>query len=565
MKIRYKLSLLLIGLMLIGCLYITQSYALWIVEKEQTKENEIEVGCFSIGFSEQSESINLNNTYPMSDSLGLSSDPYTFTITNTCTINNSYVLTLNTLSTNTLDTSKIKYALYKSSEEKPTVGSKLSRINNDLENLRVENLGTSYILDTGVLTGGTKVDGEVSNGEEVTYNLYLWIDEIAGNEVEGQTFEASINVISAATESNEIGEVFGSEVANCGQSGKDAVTCIKENAYLDTINLAYDNASASGVLDNNLRYIGSDPNNYIDIGDRTSDGKVIPWRIIGVMNNITEVSNDEEKTTTIGNHLKVIRADSIGTYSWDGSQKAINNGNGVNEWSQARIMKLLNPGYDENQDIDSDEQLITVNNSLYWSNTKGNCYNNDNNAYIPCDFTSEGISDTAKNNLSKIRWNTGSFATRNDIEWTASGSYAAERSQYHGKSQCEGNGSPACNDEVPRTTTWDGYVGLMYPSDFGYAVGDNVRTNCISKSMYLYNIGNCIVSNWLHNNHDQWTITPITGPTQAEGTFRILQNGSLVPDRLSRGSTINPVVYLKSNVKIINGNGTIDNPFVLEA
>ena len=91
MKLRYKLSLLLIGLMLMGCLYVTQSYALWIVTEEQKNQNEMEVGCFSIGFSEQSESIKLDNTYPMNDSLGLSSDPYTFTITNTCTINNNYV------------------------------------------------------------------------------------------------------------------------------------------------------------------------------------------------------------------------------------------------------------------------------------------------------------------------------------------------------------------------------------------------------------------------------------------------------------------------------------------
>ena len=172
--------------------------------EEQTNNNEMEIGCFSIGFSEQSESIKLDNTYPVNDSIGLNTNPYIFTIKNTCTINNNYILTLNTLSTNTLDASKIKYALYKSTEEKPTVGSKLSRINNDLENIMVENLGTSYIIDTGVLSGGTKVDGVVNNGEEVTYNLYLWIDDIAGNEVEGQTFEASINVINSAMDSSKM-------------------------------------------------------------------------------------------------------------------------------------------------------------------------------------------------------------------------------------------------------------------------------------------------------------------------------------------------------------------------
>ena len=202
MKVRYKISLILIGLMLVGCLYITQSYALWIMTSEQKENNEIEVGCFSIEYTEESASINLNNTYPVSDSIGLNGTPYTFKIKNTCTVNNNYLLTLNVINTSNLDESKIKYALYKSSEEKPSVGSKLSRINNNLENLGVANLKTSYVLDNGILSGGTKVDGVVSNGEEVTYNLYLWIDDIAGNEVEGQTFEASVNVINEATEND---------------------------------------------------------------------------------------------------------------------------------------------------------------------------------------------------------------------------------------------------------------------------------------------------------------------------------------------------------------------------
>ena len=33
-----------------------------------------------------------------------------------------------------------------------------------------------------------------------------------------------------------------------------------------------------------------------------------------------------------------------------------------------------------------------------------------------------------------------------------------------------------CTDNVNRTTTWEGYVGLMYPSDLGYVVGGEART-----------------------------------------------------------------------------------------
>ena len=316
MKIRYKVSLLLIGLMLVGCMFITHSYALWIMTEEQTNENNVEVGCFSIGYEEQTESINLSNTYPVDDTTGLNSNPYTFTITNTCTINNNYVVTLNTLSTNTLNVSNIKYAIYKSTENKPTVGSKLSRVNNDLESLSIENLGTSYILDTGILTGGEKEEGIVNGGETVTYNLYLWIDNEATNDVEGQKFEASINIITAATESANSGELFANEIVKCGQEGTSAVDCITNNAYLDTTNLAYD-----GTADNNLRYIGANPNNYVTFN---GDEK---WRIMGI----------------IDDKLKIIRSEIVGGIAWSN--------NGDNTWETSTVKTWLNETYVINSDL----------------------------------------------------------------------------------------------------------------------------------------------------------------------------------------------------------------------
>ncbi len=541
-----------------GCLFVTQSYALWIMTEEQTNENEMEVGCFSIGFSEQSESIKLDNTYPVIDSVGLNTNPYTFTITNTCTINNNYVLTLNTLSTNTLDVSKIKYALYKSSEEKPEVGSKLSRINNDLENIMVENLGTSYILDNGVLSGGTKVDGVVSGGEEVTYNLYLWIDDIAGNEVEGQTFEASINVINVATESNDIGEVFGRAVAKCGLDGKDAVSCMKENASLDNVNLAYDGKESLGELgtdDNNLRYIGANPNNYIDIGDRDADGQPILWRIIGVMNNITSLDNGEQQESL----LKIIRAESIGGYSWDTSTSDVNGGYGVNEWSQADIMKLLNPN-----DVYIDKPTIGA--SFYWTRGSGNCYTHSNETNKECSFNNTGISDNAKANVAKVRWNTGTTDTLNDYNKTNSRyMYESERSSHDGKEKCLSNSGNFCNDKVDRTTLWNGYIGLMYPSDYGYAVGGTARNDCVNKSIHDYNNNICSENDWLKPNSGiSWTITPVSYSSHAIFVYGIDSLGSIKYVDVYASYSEYPVGYLKSSVKIIDGMGTIDKPFVLE-
>ena len=524
MKARYKISLLIIGLMLVGCLYITQSYALWIVTEEQTNQNEMEVGCFSIGFNEQSESIKLDNTYPVNDSLGLSSDPYTFTISNTCTVNNNYVITLNTLSTNTLDASKIKYALYKSTEEKPTVGSKLSRINSDLENLRVENLGTSYILDTGILSGGTKVDGVVSGGEEVTYNLYLWIDEIAGNEVEGQSFEASINVINSAMEDDKMpAEEYIKRVSTV-ESGDGLY---KVSHDVSEISTAWNQTE--------YRYAGVNPNNYVRFNNEI-------WRIIGLVNVKTD--------NGIEQRVKIIRTDGItgqknfGNYAWDRPTDYSNN------WTMSKLQDMLN--------------------DIYSESSYGECYTGDFDSTAiqnECNFKlgtnmPKGINATAQSMIEKnVVWNIGGSNTNQDVKVEMF--YERER----------GTGE---NNIYPTEWSNNG-IGLIYPSDYGYATnGGNIgRTSSFEQVMVNWESSNggykseCGGKNWLKPSDGYlWTLTPhIANP---EGAFIVFNSGCVVSSHyLYYAGGVYPTIYLKPSVKIatnknLNTYGTIDNPFVLE-
>ena len=104
------------------------------------------------------------------------------------------------------------------------------------------------------------------------------------------------------------------------------------------------------------------------------------WRIVGVMNNIDNGSNKKEK------RVKIIRNESIGNYSWDTSDSSINGGYGINEWSQADLMKLLNPGYESE----------SVGGSLYWNSGAGTCYNGKNNSTTGCDFTNIGFPNELK-------------------------------------------------------------------------------------------------------------------------------------------------------------------------
>ena len=310
--------------------------------------------------------------------------------------------------------------------------------------------------------------------------------------------------------------------------------------------------------DRNLRYVGSYPNNYIDIGDRDSEGNPILWRIIGVMNNVISFDNEEKQESL----LKIVRANSIGGYNWDTSALEVNGGEVVNEWSQADLMKLLNP-----KEVYNNEEL-EIGGSLYWNKEKGECYHGINNTHIPCDFTSSGISEEAKENIVKVRWNTGASYEKGDTT-NANFFYDKERSNHNGKELCANNDVEWCNDEVERTTTWDGYIGLMYPSDYGFAVDSNLRQICLNMSLYSYENNNCSEKNWLKINN-YFSLTPTARDGYARNVYIVRLEGRIGQSDAKANHYVFPTAYLKSSLYIKTNPypeqiyGSENSPFILD-
>ena len=283
------------------------------------------------------------------------------------------------------------------------------------------------------------------------------------------------------------------------------------------------------------RYSGSDDEvkNYVEFNSEI-------WRIIGVF----EVDNGIGKYES---RLKLLREESIGNYSWDTSESAINYAHGINQWGEsmpyegADLMRLLNPEY-ENE---------SINNSLYWNRGSGICYNGENNATTSCDFSSTGLTEEAKNMMGDAKWYT--VATEHEI--TPQESYIDERK----------NTTIQFTDlgmTVSRTSNWIGKVGLMYPSDYGYA-SSGCRNG--EETLNNYDDGVCTSTNWFHNSEKQWTLAP----SAAAGTHvRCVYSGDVrdyVPDGTSWDGEydICPSVYLLSSIKIIGGDGTSSNPYKL--
>ena len=114
------------------------------------------------------------------------------------------------------------------------------------------------------------------------------------------------------------------------------------------------------------------------------------------------------------------------------------------------------------------------------------------------------------------------------------------------------------------TTTFIGSVGLMYPSDYGYAVlaSDCARTT----NPYSYDgTSSCHNNNWLYqgSSDKQWLISPHT--SYDIFAFGVDVSGNVYTTRtalVTNSGYFSPVMALKSDVTV-SGSGTQSDPYVM--
>ena len=279
--------------------------------------------------------------------------------------------------------------------------------------------------------------------------------------------------------------------------------------------------------DGNVRYMGANPNNYVLFNNEL-------WRIIGVFDVASTYGGATEK------RLKIIRNEPIGTYSWDNKPSGTGSSTssyGSNDWTDSALMKVLNNG-------------------AYWNRTSGKCPSGSNGATTSCDFSSIGLTEEAKALIGDAVWNLGGTASyQSSSNGLPSHFYGYER----GTTVYSGSGRP---------TYWVGKIGLMYPSDYGYATSGGTttdRSSCLAKEMYNWDsssYSDCKNNDYLYNSSYRWTITPHSSVSY--GVFYVCTSGFVDGDRAYySNNSVSPVLYLKSTVQITGGEGTSENPFTL--
>lgn len=393
-------------------------------------------------------------------------------------------------------------------------------------NLKYKLLSNNTILAEGDFS--TFTNGSTNTLYEDTLNtgvtdfiFYLYIDGNEENDLNmmDKQLNGTLKVTAESTSVN-----FASYVDT--KYSVSTKTFVKNNNisynYAPSLSLINDKQGGTALdVDGNIRYYGASPNNYVYFNCSTYPTTNCElWRIIG----------------TFGDKIKIVRNESIGKYSWDNKDKTTGaeTNYGKNDWTDARLMKLLNPGYESE-----------TGGSLYYNAQSGTCYVNQNNATTACNFTSTGIkNDTTRNIIAKVTYNTAGY---NDAALYPNQIYTYER------------GSTVYSG---RKTTWTGKIGLMYPSDYGYA---SDLTKCQEK-INNYNASTCSQNNWIYNMGSLWLLTHDSA--RADRSWSINSSGNASVNGNGNGSDSNgllvfPSLFLSSDVKIISGNGSISNPYQL--
>ena len=339
------------------------------------------------------------------------------------------------------------------------------------------------------------------------------------------TYDNSSSGLSSTNVQDAIDETYNKCIPPVLATEK-VINLYNDGSSINTVNIGGStsnpqvklNATQGIMLDNNgdYRYYGANPNNYVTFNDET-------WRIIGAFHDVDDGTGNKET------RLKIIRDESIGNYSWDSSASTVNSGRGVNDWSKADLMTELN--------------------TLYYNSTSGTCYNGSKNASTTCNFTSTGLDSTARSMIDDAVYHLGGSSSYSGLY--ADDYYNAER----------GTTVYICSTDdgaCPRATTWTGKIGIMYPSDYAYAVDLSLCT----KDGYSYDNSTCKSNDWLLYSSSQWTIMPATSP--ASYAFAVFSAGRVNYNVVYYDSlAARPVLYLESNVTIVGGEGTSSNPYTL--
>ncbi len=326
---------------------------------------------------------------------------------------------------------------------------------------------------------------------------------------------------TANTQDKLVGNSYTIKIEPYTIGDKKAFSC---KLHADSTPLA-DQLIASGKLwQSNLerdgyRYTGSgkvgtstNPNNFICFG--TTDKSTCTANQDKYMYRVLGVFSDRRGN----NHVKLIKYKQLMSAKWNDIEANVN-------WEDSTLYASLNgSGFLTNTTYDY-LQNTTWSNKIenwMWSAVNTETYNNGPNYY-------DGL--------------------------TPSQIYLHEMNR-SGKTS-----------EVGRWANPVAKIGLMYASDYTLSLG----SSALAITGSTYDNATKLKTGWMHpSNNDttksshEWTISRYGANGSYFNAWYVFSVGYVYNDIVDYSTGVRPVFYLTSNQAILDGNGSLDNPFILE-
>ena len=279
----------------------------------------------------------------------------------------------------------------------------------------------------------------------------------------------------------------------------------------------HDSTLTNGAKDNSYRYAGSSDttNNFVCFGYDSTDGSCPNdnlYRIIGVFGDeVKLIKYDYAKSTLLGTD-----GDYSNTYKgWEGSSS-----------------------YGTNKGQNSKEEIgvyywnkNTSNNT--WSESRLNTINLNKN-YI------NNIGTKWSEKISDHTWKVGGNTYDNISKQTPPNTYQNEINK------------PATDKTV------NAKVGLMYVSDYGYAV----EPSAWGTTLYNYDSIGITNKSWMYMGLWEWTLAP--QPDISDYAFYVYYDGLVNYYFVDYNFAARPVLYLKSTIGYGGGSGTAAKPILVK-
>ncbi len=340
---------------------------------------------------------------------------------------------------------------------------------------------------------------------------------------------------TSSTQDKLVGNSYTIKIEPYNSGDKKAFSCKlhADSTPLADKLIASGNLWQSGLEGDGYRYTGSgavgtstNPNNFICFGtiDKsacTANQDKYMYRVLGVFSD----SKGE-------NHVKLIKYKQLSsTYAWNADRTA------DISWENSDMYKGLNGSY-----------FLTNTTYDYLQNTE---WSNKIENWTWSAVNTKSYEDQTNNPFYYYSTTKGIYL--NEMHKTSNGTLCTNA-----------NGdSVNCNGGVWTNPT--SKIGLMYASDYALSLGSSALELTVSTDYLTLKTG------WMHqSNNDssvsdyEWTLSLIGDSSGDFMAWYLFHDGEVGDSYVDDTYGARPVFYLTSNAKTSGGDGSLDNPFIIQ-